>query len=106
LYLTLRDKQIEGVPELGAGGGGILEGKRDGVSGNWRKLHSEGFYNLYCSPNVITISKLPVKMTGKYNVLDTHSYKYHPTTIRPKIPYQQMITDQTTLAYCDYVTIK
>jgi hypothetical protein len=27
--------------------------KRDEVTGEWRRLHSEELYDLYCSPNVI-----------------------------------------------------
>jgi hypothetical protein len=27
--------------------------KRDGVTGEWRKLHSEELHNLYSSPNII-----------------------------------------------------
>jgi hypothetical protein len=31
---------------------GIFGPKRDGVTGEWRRLHSAEFYNLYCSPNI------------------------------------------------------
>jgi hypothetical protein len=31
----------------------ILGPKRDEVTGEWRKLHNEGLYNLYCSPIII-----------------------------------------------------
>jgi len=35
----------------------ILGTERDGVTGEWRKLHSEGLYDLYCSPNIIGVIK-------------------------------------------------
>jgi hypothetical protein len=31
----------------------IFGPKRDEVTGEWRKLHSEGLYNLYSSPDII-----------------------------------------------------
>jgi hypothetical protein len=31
----------------------IFGTKRDDVTGEWRKLHSEELYNLYSSPNII-----------------------------------------------------
>jgi hypothetical protein len=31
----------------------ILQAKRDEVTGEWRKLHSEELHNLYSSPNII-----------------------------------------------------
>jgi hypothetical protein len=30
---------------------------RDEVTGDWRKLHNEGFHNLYSSPNIIKMIK-------------------------------------------------
>jgi hypothetical protein len=36
---------------------GIFESKREGVSGTWRRLHNEGFHNLYASPNIIRVIK-------------------------------------------------
>jgi hypothetical protein len=35
----------------------ILGPKRDEVTGRWRKLHNEELYNVYSSPNIITIIK-------------------------------------------------
>jgi hypothetical protein len=35
----------------------IFGPKRDGVTGEWRKLHNEGFHNLYSSPSIIRIIK-------------------------------------------------
>jgi hypothetical protein len=32
---------------------GILEPKRDEVTGEWRKLHNEELNDLYCSPNIV-----------------------------------------------------
>jgi len=31
--------------------------KRDEVTGEWRRLHSDELYDLYCSPNVIRVIK-------------------------------------------------
>ena len=35
----------------------IFGSKRDGVTGNWRKLHNEELHDLYSSPNVIRVIK-------------------------------------------------
>jgi hypothetical protein len=35
----------------------IFGPKRDEVTGGWRKLHDEGFHNLYTSPNIIRLIK-------------------------------------------------
>jgi hypothetical protein len=35
----------------------IFGPKRDGVMGEWRKLHNEELHNLYSSPNIIRITK-------------------------------------------------
>ena len=35
----------------------IFGPKRDGVTGEWRKLHNEGLSDLYCSPNMIRVIK-------------------------------------------------
>jgi hypothetical protein len=31
--------------------------KRDDVTGQWRRLHNEGLYDLYASPNIIRVLK-------------------------------------------------
>ena len=31
--------------------------KRNGVTGEWRKLHTEELNNLYCSPNIVRVIK-------------------------------------------------
>jgi hypothetical protein len=36
---------------------GIFGPKRDGVIGDWRKLHNEELHNLYCSPSIIRMIK-------------------------------------------------
>ena len=36
---------------------GIFGPKRDGVTGQWRKLHSEELNDLYCPPNIVRVIK-------------------------------------------------
>ena len=36
---------------------GIFGTKRDGVTGDWRKLHNEELNDLYCSPNIVRVIK-------------------------------------------------
>jgi hypothetical protein len=33
----------------------IFGPKRDEVTGDWRKLHNEEPYDLYCSPNIVRV---------------------------------------------------
>jgi hypothetical protein len=35
----------------------ILGPERDELARNWRRLHSEEFHDLYCSPNIIQVIK-------------------------------------------------
>ena len=35
----------------------IFGAKRDEVTGEWRKLHDEELYDLYCSPNIVRVIK-------------------------------------------------
>jgi hypothetical protein len=35
----------------------IFGPKRDEVTGEWRKLHNEKLYYLYCSPNIVWVIK-------------------------------------------------
>jgi hypothetical protein len=36
---------------------GIFGPKRDGVTGEWIRLHNEDLYDLYSSPNIIRVMK-------------------------------------------------
>jgi hypothetical protein len=36
---------------------GIFRGKRDGVTGEWRKLLNEELHDLYCSPTIVRVIK-------------------------------------------------
>ena len=36
---------------------GIFGPKRDGVTGEWRKLHNEELNSLYSSPNIVRVIK-------------------------------------------------
>ena len=36
---------------------GIFGPKRDGVTGEWRKLHNEELKDPYCSPNIVRVIK-------------------------------------------------
>jgi hypothetical protein len=35
----------------------IFGAKRDGVTGEWRRLHNEELHDLYCSPNIVWVIK-------------------------------------------------
>ena len=35
----------------------IFGPKRDGVTGEWRKLHNEELNDLYCSPDIVQVIK-------------------------------------------------
>ena len=35
----------------------IFGPKRDGITGEWRKLHDEELNDLYCSPNIVRVIK-------------------------------------------------
>jgi hypothetical protein len=43
----------------------IFESKRDEVTGNWRKLHSEELHDLQCSPNITWVIKSRKEWDGR-----------------------------------------
>jgi hypothetical protein len=36
----------------------VFGAKRDGVTGEWRKLHEKELNELYCSPNIVRVIKI------------------------------------------------
>jgi hypothetical protein len=42
----------------------IFERKREEGMGGWGKLHNKKLHNLYSSPNIISLIKLRMKLTG------------------------------------------
>ena len=54
--LTLREERRLRMFENGVLRG-IFGAKRDGVTGEWRKLHNEELNDLYCSPNIVRVIK-------------------------------------------------
>jgi hypothetical protein len=36
---------------------GIFVAKRDGVTGEWRKLHNDELNDMYCSPTIVRVIK-------------------------------------------------
>jgi len=53
---TLREERRLRVFENGVLRG-IFGARRDGVTGEWRKLHNEELSDMYCSPNIFRIMK-------------------------------------------------
>jgi hypothetical protein len=44
--------------------GRICEPRKDKVTGEWRKLHNEELYELYCSPNIVRAIKSRRRWAG------------------------------------------
>ena len=42
----------------------IFDTKRDGVTGDWRKLHNEELNNLYWSPNIVRVIESRIRWEG------------------------------------------
>jgi hypothetical protein len=40
----------------------VFGGKREAVTGAWRKLQSEGLYDWYCLPDIVRVMKLEEEM--------------------------------------------
>ena len=49
--------------------GRIFGSKRDGVTGEWRKIHNEEPNDLYCSPNIVReVKYLGLRVEGNRGV--------------------------------------
>jgi hypothetical protein len=47
----------------------IFGPKRDGIEGGWRNLHNEELHKLYCSPNIVRMSKAKaMRWTGHVGI--------------------------------------
>ena len=44
--------------------GKIVGPNRDEVTGEWRRLHNEETYDLYCPPNIILLIKSKLRWKG------------------------------------------
>jgi hypothetical protein len=42
----------------------IFGPRRDEVTGDWRKLHNENLNDLYCSPNIVRVTKSRMRWVG------------------------------------------
>jgi hypothetical protein len=43
---------------------GIFGSKKDEIAGEWRKLHNEELDDLYCSPNIVRVTKSRIRWVG------------------------------------------
>ena len=54
----------------------IVGPKREEITGEWRKLHNEELYDLYCSPNNVRVIKSS-KMRGAGHVARMGRWEVH-----------------------------
>jgi hypothetical protein len=63
----------------------IFGPKRDDVTGEWRKLHSEELHNLYSSPNIIRqIKSRRIRWTGHVACMGEERKVYKVLVGKPK----------------------
>jgi hypothetical protein len=62
----------------------ILGPKRDDVTGEWRKLHSEELHTLYSYPNIIRQIKLRMRWAGHVSCMGEEKKVYRVLVGKPE----------------------
>jgi hypothetical protein len=63
---------------------GIFGPKRDDVIGNWRKLHNEELYGLYCSPIIVRPIKSRMRWVGHVARIEERRVAYRILVGKPE----------------------